>query len=86
MTSNKYLKEEDEINSIRLEIEKLTTENLKLKNDDLEYKKKIRHQETIIRLHQYIEAISWGISIIVASILLFSKNELCHFIYYIVNS
>lgn len=70
----KLQKEEDKINNIRLEIEKLTTENLKLQNDDLEYKKKIRHQEAIIRLHQYIEAISWVISIIVTLILLFAKN------------
>ena len=40
----------------------------------VEYQKTIRHQETIIRLHKYVEAVSWLITLIISSILLFSKN------------
>ncbi|QIU95620.1 hypothetical protein [Bacteroides faecium] len=64
---------EDEINR-KNELDKLMSENLRLQNEELNYKKKIRHQESIIRLHQYIEAVSWIVSIVVASILIFSKN------------
>lgn len=64
---------EDEINR-KDELDKLMSENLRLQNDELDYKKKIRHQDSIIRLHQYIEAISWIISAIVTSILIFSKD------------
>ena len=55
-------------------IDKLTTENLELQNNELEYKKKIRHQESIIRVHQYIEAIL-GIALIITTlILMFFKS------------
>lgn len=56
------------------ELDRLVGENLKLQNEELKYKKKIRRQEALIRFHQYIEAVSWIITIIVSSILVFSKN------------
>ncbi|WP_042369866.1 hypothetical protein [Bacteroides neonati] len=71
---SKLKEEEDEMNEARLIIEKLTAENLRLQNDDFEYKKKIRHQEDTIRIHKYIEAVSWAITTIVGLILIFAKN------------
>ncbi|MEG1402881.1 hypothetical protein [Bacteroides sp.] len=71
---SKLKEEEDEMNEARLMVEKLTAENLRLQNDDFEYKKKIRHQEDTIRIHKYIEAVSWIITTIVGSILIFAKN------------
>jgi hypothetical protein len=66
-------KEEKEEDELKSRIENLTLENLRLQNSDLGYKEKIRHQESVIRLHKYIEAVSWIISIIIASIFIFYK-------------
>ena len=55
-------------------IEKEKQELVRLQKESLEYQKTIRHQETIIRLHKYVEAVSWLITLIISSILLFSKN------------
>lgn len=50
-------------------IDGLTTENLELQNNELKYKKKIRHQESIIRIHQCMEAIL-GIALIATTLML----------------
>ena len=50
-------KEQNEIRDRKIEIERLTADNLKLQNDELEYKQKIRRQESVIRMHQCIEAL-----------------------------
>ena len=63
-------KEENE----KAEHEKEKQELVRLQKESLEYQKTIRHQETIIRLHKYVEAVSWLITLIISSILLFSKN------------
>lgn len=71
----KALKEEqDKEDHQRKEIERLTVENLNLQNEELKYKEKIRHQERIIRLHKYLEALSWIISLIMTSFLIWSKH------------
>ena len=41
--------------------------------EKLEYEKKIRKQESIIRLHKIIEFISWAITLILAAIHFFSE-------------
>ncbi len=66
----KIQKEEKE----KAEYEKEKQELVRLQKESLEYQKTIRHQETMIRLHKCVEAVSWLITLIVSSILLFSKN------------
>ena len=58
----------------KAEHEKEKQELVRLQRESLEYQKTIRHQETIIRLHKYVEAVSWLITLIISSILLFSKG------------
>lgn len=71
----KALKEEqDKEDYQRKEIERLTIENLNLQNKELKYKEKIRHQERIIRLHKYLEALSWIISLIMTSFVIWNKH------------
>lgn len=63
-------KEENE----KTERENEKQELVRLQKESLEYQKTIRHQEAIIRLHKYIEAASWLITLILSLILLFFKN------------
>lgn len=51
-------------NPISVDIEKFTRQNLILQNNELEYKKKIRTQESIIRIWQCVAALLGLISLI----------------------
>lgn len=53
--------------------EKLSLEIDMLQKEKLEYEKKIRHQESMIRLHKYLEAISWIATLILSLIVAFSE-------------
>ena len=43
----------------RRKMENLNRELARLNMESLEYKKKIRHQESVIRTNKYIQALSW---------------------------
>ena len=62
-------KEKKDEENKKNKIDRLTAENLELQNNELMHKRKIRHQESIIRMHQYLVAIL-GIAIIVISLIL----------------
>ena len=64
---------EKEREEYKREMEHLNRELTKLNVESLEYKKKIRHQESVIRMHKYIQALSWVVSAVLALLLFFLK-------------
>ena len=71
---NGGFKGEQEAKENKSKMELLDFEIKKMQKDRLEYEKKIRHQENVIRLHKYVEAVSWLISILLGGILAFVKS------------
>lgn len=67
-------KEKKEVKENKSKMELLDFEIKKMQKDRLEYEKKIRHQENVIRFHKYVEAVSWLISILLGGILAFVKS------------
>lgn len=56
------------------EMENLNRELARLNKESLEYKKTIRHQESVIRTHKYIQALSWIVSAVLAVLLFLLKK------------
>lgn len=65
---------EKEREDYKREMENFNRELAKLNMESLEYKKKIRHQESVIRIHKYIQALSWIVSAVLAFLLFFLKK------------
>lgn len=67
-------KGEQERKDYKSKIESLDLEIKEMQKEKMEYEKKIRHQENVIRYHKYVEAVSWFISILLGGILVFLKS------------
>lgn len=71
---NGGFKGEQEAKENKSKMELLDLKIKEMQKEKLEYEKKIRHQENVIRYHKYVESVSWFISILLGCILAFVKS------------
>lgn len=71
---NGGFKGEQEAKENKSKMELLDLKIKEMQKEKLEYEKKIRHQDNLIRFHKYVEAVSWLISISLGTILAFVKS------------